>query len=165
MRMLEETTVEVQYLHVSSFETFYNENWSKVHRAVAVIIRDADLAKEAVDEAMVRAYERWKTVATMANSEGWVYRVAVNWARSRLRRKALWTGLSPSPQVVQDPEVSDPQVVEAVRRLSPRQRDVVVLRFLLDLSEADTAEALGIPRGTVKSRLSRAVEILREELS
>lgn len=165
MRMLEETTVEVQYLHVSSFETFYNENWPKVHRAVAVIIRDADLAKEAVDEAMVRAYERWKTVAKMANSEGWVYRVAVNWARSRLRRRALWTGLSPSPRVVQDPEVSDPQVVEAVRRLSPRQRDVVVLRFLLDLSEADTAEALGIPRGTVKSRLSRAVEILREELS
>lgn len=163
--MLEETTVEVPYLQVSSFETFYNENWTKVHRAVAVIIRDADLAREAVDEAMVRAYERWKTVSMMANSEGWVYRVAVNWARSRLRRRSMWKGLSPTAEVVQDPEVSDPLVVDAIRRLPARQRDVVVLRFLLDLSEADTAEALGIPRGTVKSRLSRAVEVLREELS
>jgi RNA polymerase sigma-70 factor (ECF subfamily) len=42
---------------------------------------------------------------------------------------------------------------------------VVILRFLLDMSEADTAEALGIPQGTVKSRLSRAVDTLREELS
>jgi RNA polymerase sigma-70 factor (ECF subfamily) len=67
--------------------------------------------------------------------------------------------------VANDPEVPDPAVVHAIRQLSPRQRDVVILRFLLDMSEADTAEALGIPQGTVKSRLSRAVDTLREELS
>jgi len=163
--MLEESKVEAPYLRISTFETFYNLNWSKVHRAVAVVIRDPDLSNEAVDEAMVRAYENWKKVSAMANSEGWVYRVAVNWARSRLRRRSLWKRLIPPTIVAHDPEVSDPAVVRAIRQLSPRQRDVVILRFLLDMSEADTAEALGIPQGTVKSRLSRAVDALREELS
>jgi RNA polymerase sigma-70 factor (ECF subfamily) len=153
------------YVRISSFETFYNLNWSRVHRAVVVVIRDPDLSKEAVDEAMVRAYENWKKVSAMANPEGWVYRVAVNWARSRLRRRSLWRRLIPPTVVANDPEVPDPAVVHAIRQLSPRQRDVVILRFLLDMSEADTAEALGIPQGTVKSRLSRAVDTLREELS
>jgi RNA polymerase sigma-70 factor (sigma-E family) len=163
--MLEESTVEAPYLHVTTFEAFYRENWSKVYRAVAVEIRDLDLANEAVDEAMVRAYESWKRVSGMSNSEGWVYRVAVNWARSRLRRRALWRKLVPASSIVHDPEVSDPLVVTAIRQLPFRQRDVVVLRFLLDMSETDTAKALGIPNGTVKSRLSRAVETLREELA
>jgi RNA polymerase sigma-70 factor (ECF subfamily) len=64
-----------------------------------------------------------------------------------------------------DPEIADPRVLEAVRRLAPRHRDVVVARYLLDLSEAATAEALGIPVGTVKSRLSRALAQLKEVLS
>lgn len=163
--MLEETKVEEPYLRVSSFETFYGENWPRVYEAVAVTIREPDLANEATDEAMVRAYERWKRVSRMSNPQGWVYRVAVNWARSRLRRRSLWKTLIPSPHVTHDPEVSDPAIVEAIAGLPSRQREVVILRFLLDMSEADTAEALGVPKGTVKSRLSRALDKLREELS
>ena len=163
--MLEEKAVEEQFVRVSSFEGFYNQSWSKVYRAVAVLTRDWDLASEAVDEAMVRAFENWKSVSHMSNPEGWVYRVAVNWARSRLRRRSLWRKLSPGSSVIHDPEVADPVTVDAVRSLPAGQREVVVLRFLLDMSEADTAEALGIPKGTVKSRLNRALASLREELS
>lgn len=163
--MLEEKAVEEPLVRVSSFEAFYDQSWSGVYRAVAVLIRDWDLAGEAVDEAMVRAYENWKSVSQMSNPQGWVYRVAVNWARSRLRRRSLWKKVMPGSPVTHDPEVSDPVTVEAIRTLPSGQRDVVVLRFLLDMSEADTAEALGVARGTVKSRLNRALASLREELS
>ena len=162
--MLEEMAAEETPLIVS-FEAFYGQSWSKVYRAVALMTRDRDLANEAVDEAMVRAYENWKSVSKMSNPEGWVYRVAVNWARSRLRRRSLWRKLIPGTGVIHDPEVPDPVIVEAIRKLPAGHREVVVLRFLLDMSEADTAEALGIPKGTVKSRLNRALASLRVELS
>ncbi|HEX6301389.1 MAG TPA: sigma factor-like helix-turn-helix DNA-binding protein [Acidimicrobiia bacterium] len=58
-----------------------------------------------------------------------------------------------------------PRRVDAVRGLPVHQRDVVVARFLFDMSEKDTAEAFGIPLGTVKSRVNRALSTLREVLS
>lgn len=125
--MLEEKAVEEEFVRVSSFEAFYNQSWSKVYRGVAVLTRDWDLASEAVDEAMVRAYENWKSVCQMSNPEGWVYRVAVNWARSRLRRRSLWKKLTPSVAAVHDPEVPDPATVDAVRNLPSGQRKVIVL--------------------------------------
>ena len=148
-----------------SFERFYTDNWQSVYRALAVGIGDIDLAREATDEAMVRAYERWRTVSHMANPGGWVYRVGANWATSRLRRRRLQLRRLPAAGVSTNPDAVDPRLLEAVRRLSPRHRDVVVARYLLDMSESDTASALGIPKGTVKSRLSRALTELKEALS
>jgi RNA polymerase sigma factor (sigma-70 family) len=150
---------------VDSFERFYAESWQIVYRALVVGIGDSDLAREAVDEAMVRAYERWRTVSTMANREGWVYRVASNWAMSRLRRRRLRFRTASSVAATHDPDVVDPKLLKAVRGLSQRHRDVVVARYLLDMSESATAQALGIPEGTVKSRLSRALDELKEVLS
>jgi len=148
-----------------SFERFYADSWQTVYRALVVGIGDGDLAREAVDEAMVRAYERWRIVSTMANREGWVYRVASNWATSRLRRRRLQLRPVPTIEESHDPDVVDPRLLDAVRRLSPRHRDVVVARYLLDMSESATAQALGVPEGTVKSRLSRALDELKEVLS
>jgi RNA polymerase sigma-70 factor (ECF subfamily) len=163
--MVEQKVALSDQAFTDSFERFYLRAWHTVYRALVVAIGDADLAREAVDEAMVRAYERWRPVSTMANREGWVYRVASNWATSRLRRRKLLLRHPPVAMVGHDPEIADPRVLEAVRRLAPRHRDVVVARYLLDLSEAATAEALGIPVGTVKSRLSRALAQLKEVLS
>jgi len=150
---------------VGSFERFYSESWHVVYRALVVGIGDTDLAREAVDEAMVRAYERWRTVSTMTNREGWVYRAASNWATSRLRRRRLQFRRAPSIEASHDPEVVDPNLLDAVRGLSQKHRDVVVARYLLDMSESATAQALGIPESTVKSRLSRALAQLKEVLS
>ncbi len=151
--------------YADSFERFYADSWQRVYRALVVGIGDSELAREAVDEAMVRAYERWRSVSSMANREGWVYRVASNWATSRLRRRRSQLRPVGTSETSQDPEVVDPRLLEAVRGLSPKRRDVVVARYLLDMSESATSEALGIPEGTVKSRLSRALAELKEVLS
>jgi RNA polymerase sigma-70 factor (ECF subfamily) len=69
-----------------------------------------------------------------------------------------------TPVVTYQPE-PEPDLVAAVRSLPRRQRDVVIARCLLDMSEVDTAGALGIPVGTVKSRLSRGLARLKEQLA
>jgi RNA polymerase sigma-70 factor (ECF subfamily) len=163
-RMIEEQSTQVETHIVDSFEVFYRDRWQRIYRAVAVAIRDNDLAKEAVDEAMARAYERWRSVTKMSNPEGWVYRVAMNWATSRLRRRAVRVRELETPAVTYQPE-PEPDLVAAVRSLPRRQRDVVIARCLLDMSEVDTAEALGIPVGTVKSRLNRGLARLKEQLA
>jgi RNA polymerase sigma-70 factor (ECF subfamily) len=163
--MIEEHISTAEPAFLDSFERFYRDNWQRVYRALAVSVGDSDLATEAVDEAMVRAYERWRKVSRMPNPEGWVFRVGMNWATSRLRRRNLQLRRVEAIGVVQDPEVTEPKVIDAVRDLPRRHREVVVARYLLDMSEADTARALGIPVGTVKSRLSRALSNLKETLS
>jgi RNA polymerase sigma factor (sigma-70 family) len=162
--MIEDRIPSSETFVVDSFEVFYRDRWQRIYRAVAVAIKDSDLAKEAVDEAMTRAYERWRIVSTMSNPEGWVFRVAMNWATSRLRRRGLRVRELATPGVTYQPE-PEPGLVVAVRSLPRRQRDVVIARCLLDMSEVDTAEALGIPVGTVKSRLNRGLARLKEALT
>lgn len=146
------------------FEAFYRVQWEEVYRPLAVVLRDPDLAREATDEAMTRALRQWTTVATADNQAGWVYRVAHNWAVDQIRRRRRWGRLVAEPPVWQ-PAVPDPAVFRAVGGLPYHQRAVVVLRLVEDWSERDCAEALGIAPGTVKSRLSRALAKLKEELS
>ena len=74
---------------VRSFEDFYRAEWASVRRAVGFTVGEPDLARECVDEAMTRAYERWHQVAAMDRPAAWVYRVAVNQARNRGRRRAV----------------------------------------------------------------------------
>jgi RNA polymerase sigma-70 factor (ECF subfamily) len=151
---------------MGDFPTFYAETRDRVARALAATIGNADLAAEAVDEAMARAYQRWPHVATLDNPGGWVYRVALNWATSvlRRRRRGVPPGLaldSTSPA----PVANEPDVLVALAELDVRQRAVVVCRYLLGWSEEQTAAALSTPIGTVKSRLHRANRHLSVRLS
>jgi len=159
----EVSTDPVAEVRPVDFEVFYRNAWGDVYRAVWVTFRDADLACEAVDEAMARAFQHWSKVAGYQNSRGWVYRVAVNWAKNRVKRTARerrWVATQRG-ELVEGVGVSS--IGDAVRGLPLAQRQVVVLRLLMDWSEADTAAALGVPVGTVKSRLNRALVHLREE--
>lgn len=150
--------VQVQQV---DFGSFYREEWERVYRPLALILRDHDLASEAVDEAMVRAFQKWSKVRGYENPVGWVYRVALNYARNRLRRRwreLPWGSVEPSWEM----RTPNPELMAALMALPLRQREVVVLRFLFDWSVRDVAAALGIAEGTVKSRLHRAVAGLRE---
>ena len=148
------------------FEEFYREQRAPIGRALALTLRDSQLASEAVDEAMARAYQRWNRVQALDNPGGWVYRVGLNWSRSILRRR-----LRPAPVWVTgtgtftDHSGLDPAIDRALAELSIEQRAVVVCRLLIGLSEAQTATALGLRLGTVKSRLARATARLQSLLS
>lgn len=144
-----------------SFDTFYRTERDRLVRAMALTLGDVSFAADAVDEAMARAFGKWRTVGDYGNPQGWVYRVGLNWARSRLRRtRREAIGLVPSVPVW-DPEVPDPGLWERVEALPSHQRSVVVLRYYLDWSISQIADAMGIRTGTVKSRLHRALAELR----
>ncbi len=109
-----------------------------------------------MDEALARALERWGRVSKMASPGGWTYRVAVNCLRRQQRRAALehrvHQARAGSVAGLEPPS----DFWALVRDLPPRQRDVVVLRYVADLSQADIAAALGIRRSTVSSTLTQA---------
>ena len=145
------------------FTDFYRTCWPSVARALALALGDQDLAVEATDEAMARAYPRWSKLRGYDNPAGWVYRVGLNWARSYHRRLARRLPFA-HPGVAEPADVADPEIRRALLELPLRQRTVVVCRLLLDWSVDDTATALGVRPGTVRSRLHRALQSLEASL-
>lgn len=144
------------------FEAFWTAERGRLRRALVLTLGDASLASEAVDEGMVRAYQRWNRISRYQDPAGWVYRVALNWSRSAMRRRRL----RPVRRLeeLDTPAFDrrgDAELWDAVSRLSQDKRAVVVLRFYLDWSVPRIAEALDCRPGTVKSRLHRALEQLR----
>jgi RNA polymerase sigma factor (sigma-70 family) len=146
------------------FEDFYRQARPDVARALALALGDAELAREATDEAMTRAYERWRTVSGLDNPGGWVYRVALNWSLSVLRRRRRSLQPLYAADRVDLPPVADPDIHRALAELDVKHRSVVVCRHLLGWSVEQTALALGLRVGTVKSRLSRATRHLQTRL-
>ncbi len=145
------------------FDGFYRASYPQVARALTATLGDRHLGAEAADEAMARCYAHWSSVSGYDNPGGWVYRVGLNWARS-VRRKLGRRPPAPDRYYDEMPEVGDPAVTRALADLDVRLRAVVVCRFLLDWSTAETAEALGIREGTVKSRTHRALRRLEATL-
>lgn len=145
------------------FEVFYRAESAGLHRALTVALGNADLAREATDEGFVRAFQHWRKINRYDNPAGWVYRVGLNWARSRLRK----TKREIITDDIADAATSwtqDVDLLNAVAGLPLEFRSVVVLRYLMQWSTAEVATALDVPTGTVKSRLSRALDQLREAL-
>ncbi len=148
------------------FAEFYAASKDRCLRAaVASGLRPAN-AEEAVAEAFARAWARWVKVGTLHSPSAWVVRTAVNadisWWRRR-RREVLTDASHESPAAATEGYRAD--LLDAVRRLPPRQREVVVLRYLLDLDTAATAQWLGIAPGTVTAHLHRALATLRADLT
>lgn len=146
------------------FADWYAERRGRVLASLVVVCGSVDEAAEATDEAFARALADWDRVRAMGNPAGWVYRVALNHARRRANRRSRESELL--RRVDTTPEVDGPagEAWSLVADLSPRQREVVVLRHVGDLPEADIAEVLGISRGTVASTLHDAHRRLRAAL-
>ena len=160
--------VVVEQTEQLAFHDFYVGSRDRVGRALAVTLGDADLAAYSVDEAMARAYQRWSSVSRMDNPSGWVYRVGLNLARSRIRRltrRRRVVAVDHTTSDVPEPDVIEPAILRALRALPVEHRSVVVCRLLLGWSEAETAQALGIRPGTAKSRLHRATATLADQLA
>jgi RNA polymerase sigma-70 factor (ECF subfamily) len=147
----------------ATFERFYEQHRDRVYRAVSVVLGEREAA-DATAEAFVRAYERWGSVGGHPNAIGWVVTTALNYQRSRWRRARLVPTRSSHDRAMPQ-EPLDAAIVAAVRGLPRRQREVVVLRFLCDLSTEQTASTLGIAPGTVTAHVHRAIETLRASLA
>lgn len=146
------------------FPDFYRVNHLSVFRALAATLGDTDLAREAADEAMTRAFQHWQSVSGYDNPPGWVYRVGLNWARSRLRKTTREHLHETPPERGVDQPLPDPDVEAALAALPLEARSLVVLRHLMDWSYEDIAAALDMPVGTAKSRLHRVMATLRSTL-
>lgn len=149
------------------FEVWYQREHTRVHTALAVAGGDVDIAREATDEAFVRAYERWAKVRVMESPGGWLYRVALNELRRRFRRQTVERDLlrrQHRPPIEAPPPIADPGVWEAVRSLPLRQRSAVALRYVLDLTEREVAAAMGISRGAASATLTSARRNLQAAL-
>ncbi|MGA9594730.1 MAG: sigma-70 family RNA polymerase sigma factor [Acidimicrobiia bacterium] len=148
----------------SRFEDFYRLNRDDLVRALSITLRDADLAAEAADEAMARAFQRWARLRAYNNPAGWAYRVGFNWAISRLRKRRREVAEVMAEPAVWDPDPFDPLLASGIGALTDHQRAVVVLRYFLNMSLEEIADTLQIRLGTVKSRLHRALIQLRDVL-
>ena len=140
----------------------------RLDTAARLILRDPDLARDAVQEATLRAWKNLRGLRESSRFGPWLHRLTVNAcldiARKRRGRffEVELTPLHDAP--VPDPtsRVADALYVERMlAAIDPAQRAVVVLHYYLDLTLPETAAALGIPVGTAKSRLNRALEAMR----
>ena len=80
-------TCDIRAQKPLDFDRFYAQHRDRLATAISLTLRDIDLGTEATDEAFVRACQRWEQIREYSNPQGWVYRVAMNWARSWLRRR------------------------------------------------------------------------------
>jgi DNA-directed RNA polymerase specialized sigma24 family protein len=140
------------------FSEWYAAGFARVRRAVTLAVGDAGLAEEATAEAFARALLHWPSVSRMGRPDAWVYRVALNQVRSRLRRNQLEERWLARQRIGYYPPPPEPQTAlwAAVAQLAPRARTAIALRYVADLSEAEVADAMGITRGTVAATLHKA---------
>jgi RNA polymerase sigma-70 factor (ECF subfamily) len=150
------------------FAEFYEASWVPCLRAVVASVGDRALAEDLVAEAFARAWASWRRVSRHAAPRAWVVRTALNEGVSRWRRRRFESlGATEEQRTLdaEDEETLDTALLEALRRLPVRQREVIALRVFLDLDTEATARHLGIAPGTVTAHLSRAVTALRRELA
>jgi RNA polymerase sigma-70 factor (ECF subfamily) len=146
-------------------------------RTAYLVVGDSAEAEDAAQEGFVKAYYALRRFRRGAPFRPWVLQIVANEARNRRRSAGRRTGLvlrtaaeAPSGEAAPSPEAAlisgeeQKALLDAVNKLKEDDRLVISCRYFLELSEAETAEVLGWRRGTVKSRLSRALERLRAEI-
>mgnify|MGYP001222919879 CR=1 FL=1 len=145
----------------AEFEQWYRREHPGLVTTLAVVVGNADLAAESVDEALARAYERW---AGLRTPTAWTYRVALNVARRKQRRRSVEGRLLRRELPAAAVPGPAGELWLLVADLPPRQREAVALRHVGHLSESEVAEAMGVARGTVSATLRAAHQALRAAL-
>lgn len=156
----------------TSLNRLYGRLERPVYNVVYRWVWNEEEAQDIVQEAFVRLW-RMRARVDMATVDALVYRIALNLASNRRRRKKLWQwatlGLLDSGRPGADEELAGHrrrrQVRDAVERLPDELRQVVMLCSFSEFSYAEVASVLDIPAGTVGSRRNRALQLLREELT
>jgi RNA polymerase sigma-70 factor (ECF subfamily) len=151
-----------------AFAVLVRASAARLDAAARLILRDRELAADAVQEAYIRAWRSLPGLRDLDRFDGWLHRLLVRSCIDALRRRRS-RPVEIELQPLDGPRLADPasDVVEreliddALRRLDPTWRAVVVLHFFLGMSLPEAAQTLGIPLGTAKSRLHRSLGLMR----
>jgi RNA polymerase sigma-70 factor (sigma-E family) len=151
----------------AEFSAYVLARWPALLRAARLLGCPAHAVEDLVQSALVKCYVAWPRVTAADDRDAYVYRVLVNAYRSERRRPSSRETPTDPPRDEQTTEFDTSGVATSVEKalasLTPESRQIVVLRYFADLTEQQTADALGIPIGTVKSRASRARALLSED--
>jgi RNA polymerase sigma-70 factor, ECF subfamily len=148
-----------------AFAELFRRHWPRAHRAAWLVVHDATAAEDVAQEAFLAATRALDRFDRRRPFGPWLHRIVVNraidYARAReLRREVAHAGIEPAAFDRADAPGDD--VVAALSALPPDQRAVIVMRHLLGFTPGEIASALGLPRGTVNSRLRRGLDGLQE---
>jgi RNA polymerase sigma-70 factor (ECF subfamily) len=162
---------------LDAYEEIVQRYQQLAFRTAYVITRSAAEAEEAAQDAFVKAYRAMGSFRTGAEPRPWLLRIVANEARNRVRsagrRQRLELRLAegfrqgdaaPSPEAAAVDADERRRLLALVNELDENDREVIATRYFLELNSEETAAALGVPEGTVKSRLSRALGRLREKV-
>ncbi|HVL54800.1 MAG TPA: RNA polymerase sigma factor [Vitreimonas sp.] len=153
-----------------AFEVLATSAGDRLYAVARLILRASDLAEDAVQEALVRAWQQLPSLRDPDRFDAWLHRLVVNACADQGRQLRRWsqqvrplrldTSVSDDADAVADRE----QLERGFDRLKPEQRAVVVLHYYSGFSAAEIAHMLGIPEGTARSRLHYATEAMRAAL-
>jgi RNA polymerase sigma-70 factor (ECF subfamily) len=149
------------------FEAFFEEQHARFFSALCFATGDAVEAEEIMQEAFVRIWERWERVREHPDPEGYLFRTGFNLFRDGRRRALLAARRVLHPQPLDDAfaRVEEREdVLEALRRLTPRQRAAIVLTDLLDVNSEEAGQMLGVRAATVRALASQARAAIRRRL-
>ena len=153
----------------ADLESLFRRHWPSAYRAAFLIVHDHAAAEDIAQEAFIAAIRRLDRFDRRRRFSPWLYTIvanrAIDWTRARAARRE---SVSEPPASAAAPEpppahYSD-EVLAALRELSPEHRAVVVLRYVVECTPGEIARALGLPRGTVNSRLRRGLDALELRL-
>ncbi len=151
---------------VADLEALFRAHWPGAYRAAYLVVHDAAAAEDIAQESFLAAVRNLDRFDRRRPFAPWLHRIVVNraidWSRARaLRAEAALEG--DRPATAAEAQLGD-DLVGALARLSPEHRAVIVLRYLLEYTPGEIAELLGLPRGTVNSRLRRGLDELKEHV-
>jgi RNA polymerase sigma-70 factor (ECF subfamily) len=154
----------------AEFARLVDGGLERSYRIARLILRNDSDAEDAVQDSVVAAWRQWRQLRDYTRFDAWFGRILVNRCRDRLRRADRTRNVDLSPSLASGSgefEQADHRMdmAAAFERLSADQRIAVVLRYWADLTVDDIGQRLGVPSGTVKSRLHHAIERLRQELT
>ena len=160
---------EVQTHDTPDLDAFLGRYLDAAYRLAVVILRDRVAAEDAVQDAMLQAWRSRGSLRDTGAMEGWFRRILVNSCRDRLRVRARRPIVDLT--LVDAPALADPtaqaddraELLRIIRRLDPDDQVLLALRFFRDLTVPEIASTLGMPEGTVKSRLHRVFERIRTD--
>src|SRR3989449_7460865 len=153
----------------TEFRQLYDQEFASVYRSIRAVVLDSAAAEDLAQETFVRAYRARHRYTPTAPPGAWLRRIGINLAISHLRRQKLARVLPARLYIAPDRREYDRAearnvVTKALSTLSPKLRAAIILHYYDGLTREGIASVLGVPAGTVASRIAKAVAVMRESL-